>query len=182
LVAEKTHTHPNLVAQLNPGVNWTGTVAGTTLRLPNATRTPGPAKAAFARIGLADRILRAYDEKTNLLVHFPCSIARNVEKRPVGELHVAVFVQGPNYTFDPANFPHSAEARELATRLVLPPGPNNPVGSVWIGLDRPGYGIHGTPHPEQVGQAESLGCFRLANWNAEHLLRLVWVGMPVFVE
>jgi lipoprotein-anchoring transpeptidase ErfK/SrfK len=182
LVAEKAHAHPNLILQLNPGVDWSNVVAGTALRVPNVMRPPVPEKAASIRILLADRVLRAFDEKTNLLAHFPCSIARSVDKRPVGQLHVAVFVQGPNYTFDPANFPNSAEARELKTKLVLPPGPNNPVGSVWIGLDKPGYGIHGTPHPEQVGQAESLGCFRLANWNAEYLLQLVWVGLPVYVE
>jgi lipoprotein-anchoring transpeptidase ErfK/SrfK len=66
--------------------------------------------------------------------------------------------------------------------LILPPGPNNPVGTVWIGLDQSGYGIHGTPRPEQVGRAESHGCFRLANWNAEYFSQMVWVGMPVFVQ
>jgi lipoprotein-anchoring transpeptidase ErfK/SrfK len=52
----------------------------------------------------------------------------------------------------------------------------------WIGLDKPGYGIHGTPNPEQVGRTESHGCFRLANWNAAFLLKLVWIGMPVHIE
>jgi lipoprotein-anchoring transpeptidase ErfK/SrfK len=56
------------------------------------------------------------------------------------------------------------------------------VGAVWIGLDKPGYGMHGTPRPEEVGRTESHGCFRLANWNAELLLKIVWVGMPVYVE
>ena len=79
-------------------------------------------------------------------------------------------------------FPESPEARELKTKLVLPPGPNNPMGVAWISLDKPGYGIHGTPSPEQVGRTESHGCFRLANWNAEYLLKLAWVGMPVYVE
>ena len=76
----------------------------------------------------------------------------------------------------------SAEARQIKTKLVLPPGPNNPVGVAWISLDLPGYGIHGTPSPEQVGRTESHGCFRLANWNAEYLLKMAWVGMPVYVE
>jgi len=70
----------------------------------------------------------------------------------------------------------------LGRKLTLPPGPNNPVGTAWIGLDRPGYGIHGTPRPEEVGRTESHGCFRLANWNAEHLARLVRSGIPVEVE
>jgi lipoprotein-anchoring transpeptidase ErfK/SrfK len=56
------------------------------------------------------------------------------------------------------------------------------VGVAWISLDRPGYGIHGTPQPEKVGRTESHGCFRLANWNAEYLLKIVWAGMPVYVE
>jgi len=62
---------------------------------------------------------------------------------------------------------------------MLRPGPNNPVGVAWIGLDKPGYGMHGTPSPEQVGRTESHGCFRLANWDAEYLVKLVWIGMPV---
>jgi len=53
---------------------------------------------------------------------------------------------------------------------------------VWIGLDKIGYGIHGTPGPEQIGRTESHGCFRLANWDAEYLMRLAWVGMPVLVQ
>jgi len=131
---------------------------------------------------LAEKILERFDANTNLLAHFPCSIAHSVSKRPVGGLRVAILAPDPNYTFDPEIFPESAEARQLKTKLVLPPGPNNPVGVAWIGLDRPRYGIHGTPNPEQVGRTESHGCFRLANWNAEFLLKLVTVGTPVIVE
>jgi len=126
--------------------------------------------------------LEAFDAETNLLAHFPCSIAAHVEKRPVGELHVAVVAPNPNYTFDPELFPESPEAQQLNQKLILKPGPNNPVGVAWIGLDKTGYGIHGTPVPEQVGRTESHGCFRLANWDAEYLMQLVWLGMPVFVE
>jgi lipoprotein-anchoring transpeptidase ErfK/SrfK len=182
LVAEKGHAHPNLIRQLNPSIDWTNTVAGTTVLLPDVAYADASPKAAFATISLGNKVLEAFDANTNLLVHFPCSIAQRVEKRPVGELHVAVIAPNPNYTFDPDVFPESAEARELKTKLVLPPGPNNPVGVAWIGLDKPGYGIHGTPSPEQVGRTESHGCFRLANWNAEYLLKLAWVGMPVYVE
>ena len=78
-----------------------------------------------------------------------------------------------------AIFPESAEAQEIGHKLILPPGPRNPVGIAWIGLDRPGFGIHGTPSPEKVGRTESHGCFRLANWNADYLAKLVWIGMPV---
>lgn len=182
LVAEKGHAHPNLIRGLNPAVDWANVAAGATLQLPDVAYIEVDAKAAFVTINLAGRSLEAFNAKTNLLAHFPCSIAQRVEKRPAGELHVAVIAPNPNYTFDPDVFPESAEARQLRMKLVLPPGPNNPVGVAWIGLDKPGYGIHGTPSPEQVGRTESHGCFRLANWNAEHLIKLVWVGMPVYVE
>src|SRR4029077_13627782 len=116
------------------------------------------------------------------IAHFPVSIARMVEKRPVGELRVKVIVPDPNYTFDPEVFPESAEGRELGRKLVIPPGPNNPVGRAWIGLDLPGYGIHGTPGPENVGRTESHGCFRLANWDAITLVGLAQGGMKVLIE
>lgn len=182
LVAEKGHSHPNLIRRLNPSIQWTSVLEGTTLRLPDVARCEPGAKAAFATISLSGKAFEAFDANTNLLAHFPCSIAQHVEKRPVGELHVAVIAPNPNYTFDPDVFPESAEARQLKTKLVLRPGPNNPVGVAWIGLDKPGYGIHGTPSPEQVGRTESHGCFRLANWNAEYLLKLAWIGMPVYME
>ncbi len=182
LVAEKSHAHPELIRQLNPGVNWTNVAVGTVLQVPDVTY-PAPAdKAAFVVIHLAERFLEAFDENTNLLAHFPCSIAAKVEKRPVGELHVIVVAPNPNYTVDPELFPESAELQGIGHKLILPPGPNNPVGVAWIGLDRTGYGMHGTPAPEQVGRTESHGCFRLANWDAEYLVKLVWIGMPVLVE
>jgi lipoprotein-anchoring transpeptidase ErfK/SrfK len=182
LVAEKSHSHPNLIRSLNPEVNWTNVVAGTVLQIPNVVCADPTNKAAFVTISLARKILEAFDAQTNLLVHFPCSIAQRVEKRPVGELQVAAIAPNPNYTLDPDVFPESPEVRQLKTKLLLPPGPNDPVGTVWIGLNRPGYGIHGTPNPEQVGRTESHGCFRLANWNVERLLKFVWIGMPVYVE
>ena len=188
LVAEKTHSHPDLLRRMNPNVGWTNVTVGTPLQVPDVTMDEPPGKAAFVRISLSGKTLEAFDTDSNLLVHFPCSIAQRVEKRPIGDLHVAVIAPNPNYTFDPVLFPESPEAKEAPdVKLILPPGPNNPVGAVWIGLDKTdehisGYGMHGTPRPEDVGRTESHGCFRLANWNAELLLKIVWMGMPVYVE
>lgn len=182
LVAEKSWSHPGLLRRLNPSVTWTNVAAGDRLQVANVEMPKTRARAALIRIRLAEKVLEAFDASTNLLAHFPCSIAQRVEKRPVGELHVLVLAPNPTYVFDPDNFPESSEARELKRKLILPAGPNNPVGTAWIGLDRPGYGIHGTPQPEQVGRTESHGCFRLANWNAEYLIRLVAVGTTVIVE
>ena len=182
LVAEKSHSHPELIRRLNPGLGWTNLAPGTVLRIPEVTYPDPPDQAAFVVIHLAEKFLEAFDVQTNLLAHFPCSIAARFDKRPVGELRVIVIALDPNYTLDPELFPESPEAKTLDHKLILPPGPNNPVGVAWVGLDRTGYGIHGTPNPEQVGRTESHGCFRLANWDAEYLSRLAWVGMPVRVE
>ena len=181
LAAEIAHAHPLLIQKLNPEVSWSNVVVGMVLKLPAVNYPEPTAKAASVVIHLSGKFLEAFDAETNLLLHCPCSIAAKVEKRPVGELHVAVVAPHPNYTFDPAVFPESSEAQAIGRKLILQPGPNNPVGVAWIGLDKPGYGMHGTPVPEQVGRTESHGCFRLANWDAEYLLKLVWVGLPVQV-
>jgi len=181
LVAEKCQASPGLLRRLNPGVNWQAVSAGTPLIVPNASYPPAR-RAALVRISLANRYLRAFDARGGLLAHFPCSIGRIADKRPVGELQAVVVVKDPNYTFNPAVFAESAEARQIGRKLIIPPGPNNPVGVTWIGLSRAGYGIHGTPIPEQVGRTESHGCFRLANWNAEYLRQMMAVGTPVWVE
>jgi lipoprotein-anchoring transpeptidase ErfK/SrfK len=182
LVAEKSHAYERFIEQLNPKVDWKKMAPGTRLKVPLVQYPEPTAKAAFLRISLTNHTLQAFDAQTNLLAHFPCSIAKRVEKRPVGELRVINVVDGPNYTFDPLNFPPGSESRKIETKLTIQPGPNNPVGTAWIGLNKPGYGIHGTPLPAKIGRTESLGCFRLANWDASYLLRLVVKEMPVFVE
>lgn len=182
LVAEKFHAHPGFIRHLNPTIDWRDVPADTELKVPNVIPPTTREKAAYVRILLSQRQLEVYNSRSNLIAQFPCSIAKQAEKRPVGELHVTRAAPNPTYLFNPEIFPESEEAQQLNRKLTLPPGPNNPVGTVWIGLDRPGYGIHGTPRPEDVGRTESHGCFRLANWNAELLLKLVKVGTPVFVE
>ena len=181
LLGEKSHSSPTLIEKLNPDVDWAYVVAGTVVQIPDVTYPDPDGKAAFVVIHLSDRYLEAFDDATNLMLHFPCSIAQKVEKRPVGELHVTVIIPNPNYTVDPDLFPESDELKAIGHKLILPPGPKNPVGVAWMGLDKPGYGMHGTPNAQQVGRTESHGCFRLANWDAEYLSQIVWVGMPVEV-
>ena len=162
LIAEKAHASPALVRRLNPAIDWTQPVLpGLVVSVPAVGSLALPGEAARLHVKLAERVLQVRDKDERLLAHFPVSIAKKVEKRPLGELRVIVAIANPDYTFDPAVFPESEEAQQLGRRLILPPGPNNPVGVAWIGLDRPGYGIHGTPKPEQVGRTESHGCFRL---------------------
>lgn len=181
-LAERTQAHPNFLRRINPKIVWENLAPGAAVLAPSVRRDPPAAPVAHLHVRLAERILQARDAQGGLVAHFPVSIAKRVDKRPVGSLKVVVVVPDPNYTFDPAVFPESAEAAQLGRKLILPPGPNNPVGVAWIGLDRAGYGIHGTPTPEQVGRTESHGCFRLANWDARALLTLARPGLPVFVE
>jgi lipoprotein-anchoring transpeptidase ErfK/SrfK len=182
LAAEKGHSNPLLIRQMNPKVNWANVEVGTILEIPDVNYPAPTNKASFVVIHLSEKFLEAFDKNTNLLAHFPCSIAAKVEKRPAGELHVVAVIPHPNYTVHPELFPESEELQAIGHELILPPGPNNPVGVAWIGLDKPGYGIHGTSVPELVGRTESHGCFRLANWDAEYLMKLAWVGLPVRVE
>jgi len=182
LVAERAHATPSLIQRLNPKLDWTLVHAGSVITVPSVALNAPLGKAALVFISLSQHTLEARDADGRLVVHFPVSIARMVEKRPEGELQVTVVIPDPNYTFDPETFPESAEGRELGRKLLIPPGPNNPVGVAWIGLDRPGYGIHGTPLPEYVGRTESHGCFRLANWDARTMVDLAWVGLRVVVE
>ena len=182
LAAERYRANPKFLRTLNPDFNWDDLLPGATIKVPAVTPFTTTLKAARIHIRLAEHVLEVTTAEGQIILHCPVSIARNVEKRPVGELHVIVIAPDPDYTFDPAVFPESDEAQELGRKLILPPGPNNPVGLAWIGLDRPGYGLHGTPDPEKVGRTESHGCFRLANWDAVALLALVRVGLPVMVE
>ena len=182
LVAERAHAAPALIRRLNPKVDWTQVHAGTVLTVPSVALNAPLGKPALVHISLSKHTLEVRDADGRLVAHFPVSIAHMAEKRPEGELHVTVVIPDPNYTFDPEVFPESPEAHHLGRKLVIPPGPNNPVGVAWIGLDRTGYGIHGTPLPEFVGRTESHGCFRLANWDAQLMLDLAWVGLRVVVD
>ncbi|WP_438481689.1 L,D-transpeptidase family protein [Oleiharenicola lentus] len=182
MLAERYHATPGLLRRLNPGIDWENILPGVEVQVPALGKFTTTLRPTLIHVRLADRVLQATDESGRIIVHFPVSIAKIVEKRPVGELQVVVVVPNPDYTFDPVNFPESAEGQELGRRLIIPPGPNNPVGVAWIGLNRPGYGIHGTPDPEKVGRTESHGCFRLANWDALALLSIAKVGMRVVVE
>jgi lipoprotein-anchoring transpeptidase ErfK/SrfK len=182
LVAERTHASQALIRRLNPEVDWTKILPGQVVQAPSVTPDSPRKAAASVRILLSARVLEVMDADGKVIAHFPVSIAQHVDKRPVGLLHVTDVIPNPDYTFDPDVFPESPEARELGRKLILPPGPRNPVGVAWIGLDRTGYGIHGTPAPEKVGRTESHGCFRLANWDALTMLDFAQAGLPVNVE
>ncbi len=181
LVAEKFHLYRATLRRMNPNVPWPNPPAGVMLTVVSVRSSALPPLSKL-EIRLGNRTLRAYDNDGQLVAQFPCSIAANKAKRPEGEtLRVVLWAENPDYTFDPDLFSENPEAAAIGKRLLIPPGPNNPVGVAWIGLDRPGYGIHGTPSPEDISNTESHGCFRLTNWDAYKLVRAVRTDLPVLI-
>ena len=140
--------------KLNPRIaHWSGNLTGTTVRVPDVHPVVPGRKAARLEIDCVWFRLRAFDADGSLIVSFPCSIV----------------------------FPESPRAQAVGHKLIIPPGPNNPVGVFWLSLDRPGFGIHGTRTPRTIGRQESHGCFRLTNWDITVLSGIVDVGTPVRV-
>lgn len=181
MVAERSCADPDYIRSINPQVDWLALRPGDRVLAPLVPPYRIDQKIAKIEIELEKRQLRALDSSGKILFHCPVSIARDVAKRPVGELEVKVRVENPNYTFNPNILTAAAQREGITEKFIIQPGPNNPVGTVWLGLNRPSYGIHGTPAPEKVGRTESSGCFRLANWNAETLLHATEVGTAVYV-
>lgn len=179
MMAERGHATERLIQRLNPNAAWPNPPAGTELTLPNCTPAAKEKPAGSIRISLSRTEVTVFNPKGQLVALFPCSIARDKAKRPVGDVTIRNVALNPTYTYDPQLFfPGSANT----SKLIIPPGPNNPVGVAWISLSLQGYGIHGTPFPEKIGGAESKGCFRLANWNAAKLGRMASIGTPIEIE
>ena len=140
---------------------------------PGASR-----KGNVARI-VADKARKqvfAYDDAGQLIAAYPASIGSSDTPSPSGLHAVARVAFDPNYTYNPKiNF----QQGENTKVLTIPPGPNGPVGTVWIALDKPTYGIHGTPDPSRIGRSQSHGCIRLTNWDATELAKMVKPGVMV---
>jgi lipoprotein-anchoring transpeptidase ErfK/SrfK len=179
MLAEKTHSTPSFLKELNPKA--TNIAPGITLTLPNLEGTRKLPPVGRVVIMLAETTLLAYDTNNQVVACFPCSIAADKNKIPNQALTVISTAPNPNYTFDPKVLVDVALKEGITNKLVLPPGPNNPVGTAWIGLSLQGYGIHGTPEPEDISRTGSHGCFRLANWNATKLVNALRPGVPVEV-
>ena len=179
MYAERGHLTEGALRRLNPGVAWPNPPVGTRVKIPDFQLPAKGPVASVLRVTLSRFEITAFDEKGRLIGLFPCSIAADKAKLPSeGELQVTTIVPHPDYTYTPDRV---ARGGRIVRRL-FPPGPNNPVGSAWIGLSLPSYGIHGTPKPETIGRAESHGCFRLANWNAVRLRKMCETGTSVVIE
>lgn len=176
MLAERGHCTQALVRRLNPSVRFERVAPGSRVVLPNVIEPAEVRHAASIEIDLARKIVFALDARGNVVGMFHCSIAKDKAKRPRGQAKVVTVNRNPEYLFDPAMWP---EVKDVKRKLLIPAGPNNPVGLCWIGLSLRGYGMHGTPEPELIGKTGSHGCFRLSNWDAIRLGKMVRVGTPV---
>ncbi|HOW71940.1 MAG TPA: L,D-transpeptidase [Phycisphaerae bacterium] len=177
VLAEKFHCKKALLNTLNPGKSLNHLKAGAQVVVPILDgRQEWPA-AACLEVNLAEKIIRVIGPDRRLIALFHCSIAANKAKLPDQDAEVIKVAANPVYSFDPKMWPEVKE--RITEKLEIPPGPRNPVGRFWIGLSLPGYGMHGTPNPELIGKTGSHGCFRLANWDAIRLGKMVRLGLPV---
>jgi lipoprotein-anchoring transpeptidase ErfK/SrfK len=193
-LAERFHTTPETIQALNPAGlelkagarvivpnvgndridpgaanerNWLGTLAS----LGVASEQP---RAASIIVDKSESVLKAYDEEGKLIAQFPATMGSEHDPLPLGEWRIRGSALNPDFHYNPALF---WDADSDDRRALLPPGPNSPVGVVWIDLSRPHYGIHGTPEPRTIGRTESHGCIRLTNWDAARLAQMVRPGV-----
>jgi lipoprotein-anchoring transpeptidase ErfK/SrfK len=173
MLAERFHMDEDYLKQLNPRADFNR--PGTVIKVAAVGK---PVTTKVARI-VADKSreeVYAYDAAGKLVASYPSTIGSTDTPSPSGTVKVERIAFNPTYTYNPKiNFKQGKNDHVL----TIPPGPNNPVGEVWIALSKPTYGIHGTPEPSKIGKTSSHGCVRLTNWDAEELARLVSPGVWV---
>ena len=176
-IAEKFHSSPELLDRLNPGAAWER--AGVTVSVPNvvfADAAP-PAKPAARVVVEAEGLaVWALDTDGRPLARYPASIGSEHDPLPLGSYQVTAVLRNPKFFYNPDLFWDADASHAKAT---LAPGPNNPVGVVWIALSLEHYGIHGTPEPAAIGKTQSHGSIRLTHWDAADLADRVRPGVPV---
>jgi lipoprotein-anchoring transpeptidase ErfK/SrfK len=175
LLAEKFHMDEALLALLNPAQSFEK--AGAHITVANVERKPTGQRVTRITVSKAARSLMAFDANGGIIAFYPASIgSEDTPSPPAGVHKVRNAAANPIYYYKP-----SLQLGEMgaARSLKVPRGPNNPVGAMWIGLDKPSYGIHGTPEPEKIGLAFSHGCVRLTNWDVVALAQMVRKGTEV---
>jgi lipoprotein-anchoring transpeptidase ErfK/SrfK len=194
-LSEKFHMSEDLLRTLNPGVDFDR--AGTTIVVPDVQplelrHGPHTIEAARPKSGETEgqrvativvdkpaRQVRAYGKGGKLLAIYPATIGSEEKPAPTGTFKVRRVAWNPDYHYNPK---FAWKGVKTKRELTIAPGPNNPVGLVWIDLTAPSYGIHGTPEPRTIGKTESHGCIRLTNWDAVDLAAMVHAGTVVKFE
>jgi lipoprotein-anchoring transpeptidase ErfK/SrfK len=171
------------VKDIKPGSEVTSQAANEIEDQPNAQTETSPENG-----GKAQNVLITVDTKTNLLeVHegekliaaYPVTVGSGHTASPIGEWKVRRITKMPTFRYDKEMLQHGQRSGNF---YMLPPGPRNPVGVMWIALNKKGIGIHGTNDPGSIGHAASHGCIRLANWDVVRLATKIKSGDSVSIH
>ena len=176
-LGEKFHASPALLHSLNPGKDLAR--AGETLTVPAVRTSAPPESAVSVRVDRSDSTVALLDAAGKVVAQFPASTGSEHDPLPVGEWKIQGVGRNPDFNYNPDLF---WDADPSHGKAKIPPGPNNPVGLVWVDLSKEHYGIHGTPEPSRIGKTQSHGCIRLTNWDALSLADAVKPGMPALLQ
>jgi lipoprotein-anchoring transpeptidase ErfK/SrfK len=191
LVAERFHTEPSLLAALNPELKMADLKTGDCVKVPNVVPFEIEALSREAKKDLAapsvERSIdiNAHDELLRLLENgkviatFPVTVGSEHLPAPIGSWKVENVTPLPEFRWDEKMLNEGTRSNDA---LTLPPGPRNPVGVYWMGLNKKGIGMHGTDSPWTIGRSVSHGCIRLSNWDAAKLATMVKKGMAVEIH
>jgi lipoprotein-anchoring transpeptidase ErfK/SrfK len=178
-LGERFHAAPALLRRLNPGAAF---AAGDRIRVPNVVvdaEPPSPASDITLVVSKSRSALAIRTAAGETLLHVPVTSGSARDPLPIGTWTVTSVSRNPPFHYNPDLFWDADPSHSKAT---IPPGPNNPVGVVWIDLSKEHYGIHGTPEPGRIGHTASHGCVRLTNWDALRVAALVRTGTTVLFE
>jgi lipoprotein-anchoring transpeptidase ErfK/SrfK len=175
-LGEKFHIAPKLLAQLNPGKSLDQ--AGAMILVPKVERPQAPV-AARVVVSASQHSVTAYDNSGAVIAQYPATMGGPHDPLPLGKWTIANIDRNPTFYYQPGHY-WNADPNDAREKIA--PGPNNPVGVVWMGLSKRHYGIHGTPDPNLIGHAESYGCIRLTNWDAEDLSHMLRRGTPAILQ
>lgn len=174
-LAERFHMSPKLLAALNQG---RAPQAGQAMVVADVGRAATLPKAASLRIDKSDKMLYILDGGGKVLGAMPVSIGSSQDPLPLGTLQITAQAKNPDFSYDPSLLRNAKTDR----KVKLPPGPNSPVGVMWLALTKEHWGIHGTSEPSQMAKVETNGCVRLTNWDVVRLSTIVDKGINVEVQ
>lgn len=175
-LGERFHAAPALLQRLNPGVEF---AAGQRILVPNVRDAAPLAAPDRVVVSKSDSVVRLLDAEGTVFAQFPASTGSEHDPLPIGDWTIEGVATDPTFHYNPELF---WDADPSHAKAVLAPGPNNPVGTVWIDLSKPHYGIHGTPEPANIGKTQSHGCIRMTNWSARRVAEVVRPGMTAVLE
>ena len=181
MLGERFHASPALLKKLNPTSKF---AVGDRVMVPN-TQVVSAAEAKplpdiIVRVSKQESTLTVTNASGEVLMHAPVTSGSEHDPLPIGQWTVTAVARNPSFNYNPDLF---WDADPAHAKAKIPPGPNGPVGVVWVDISKPHYGIHGTPEPGTVGHTSSHGCVRLTNWDALRLAAMVGKGTKVeFVE